>query len=86
LRTVEEIGEINYPPFIIQNKEADLYRFDYLHGGKAKKEAYTALGKLRFHASKTKRRTIRFLTEPIGVSRSVYRKLIRKQLIINKFQ
>jgi hypothetical protein len=84
--STEEIGEINYPPFIIQNKEADLYRFDYLHGGKAKKEADTALGKLRFHASKTKRRTIRFLTDPIGVSRSVYRKLIRKQVIINRFQ
>ena len=82
----EDLGEIYHPPFVVQHKEADLYTFDYFLGGKAKKEADTALGKLRFHASKTKRRTIRFLTDPIGVSRSVYRKLIRKQLIINKFQ
>jgi hypothetical protein len=72
----EEIGEIDHPPFIVQNKEADLYRFDYLHGGKVKKKADTILGKLRFHASKNKHRAIRLLNNLKGVAHLIYKKLI----------
>jgi hypothetical protein len=74
--STEELREIHHPPFLIQDKETDQWRFDYLHGGKAKKEADTFLGKFRSYASKIKHRIIRLLTDSLGVSRSLYQKLM----------
>ncbi len=33
-----EIADITHPPFIVRNKEADIFTFDYIYGGKYLKE------------------------------------------------
>ncbi|MEA5503466.1 glycosyltransferase family 2 protein [Halotia wernerae UHCC 0503] len=43
----KDIGEIYHPPFVIQHKEADMYNFDNVFGGKTMKEADTIYAK--FH-------------------------------------
>jgi hypothetical protein len=41
-----EMGEIKHPPFVVRNREADDYIFDYIVGGKNMKK-YALLTKLR---------------------------------------
>ncbi len=58
-----DIWEIKHHPFIISHREADAYTFDNLFDGKSMKKADTFSGKLRIHASKTKRRIKSLLTK-----------------------
>lgn len=37
----EEIGKISHPPFVIRHREADVYTFDYVFGGKIMRNADT---------------------------------------------
>ncbi|MHC5939491.1 hypothetical protein [Nostoc sp.] len=58
----EYINNIDHPPFEIKHKEADLYTFDYVFGGKAMKEADTIYNKLRRRASNAKQYIKKLLT------------------------
>jgi len=71
---VEDIGEINHPPFVVRHIEGDRYTFDHHYGGKARKEADTFNGILRSYLSLTKKRVIRLFTNPIDLFNSICRK------------
>ena len=73
----EDIGEIYHPHFVIQHKQADMYTFDYVFGGKAMREANTFSGKLRSHLSTTKQRIIRLFTDPVGLFSSFCHKIVK---------
>ena len=42
----QELWEIRHPPFVVRNRDADTYIFDYFVGGKQMKENHALLGKL----------------------------------------
>jgi hypothetical protein len=50
----EDIGEIHHPPFVIRHREADMYVFDYLCGGKSMRNADTIYRKVRQRLSGVK--------------------------------
>jgi hypothetical protein len=49
-----EIDKIYHPHFVVKHKEADMYIFDYVFGGKAMKESDTIYSKVRKQGSNAK--------------------------------
>ena len=58
---VQDIGEIRHPSFLVRDRLADEYTFDYVFGGKSMREANTLSDKLRSSLAKIKRSTFRLL-------------------------
>jgi hypothetical protein len=59
-----DIWEIHHPPFVVRHREADLYTFNHVYGGKAMREAdrpYTLKARIRGHLSLLKNKITVYL-------------------------
>lgn len=76
-----DIWEIKHPPFVVRHKEADLYTFDNIFGGKHLKNADTLKGTFISFFAKNKQRFFRLFSDPIGVYYSLIKKIFKKSSI-----